>query len=106
MQDMSQAISLQNPATTSNANVAAISTPKEIDIPAIVKRQANKKAKSPVVREAWNLNREKLLNAVRAEWKSLMGQESKGNRVPEEIDSKLVTEVDKFIMDQLAEYIR
>lgn len=98
---MSTLVSTQNPSTESVANNAAVSTPKEIDIAAIVSRQAEKKSKSPVVRGAFMLNREKLLNSVRAEWKSLMGMEAKGNRVPEEMDGKLCNEVDAYIMKAL-----
>ncbi len=89
-------VSTQTPSATSNPNEAATSTPKQVDIAALTKVEAERATKG-VTRERFMLNREKLVNAVRAKWKSLMGVENKGGRVPSEIDNTINDCVDAFI---------
>ncbi len=95
----------QTPSPSTNANEAATSTPKVIDIASLVNVEAERATKG-VTRQRFMLNREKLVNAVRAKWKSLVGEsrrDEQGNvlpalaRVPSEIDDTINTCVDNFI---------
>lgn len=94
-------------AATSNANEAAVSTPKEIDIAAIVSKVAAIKIKTTkqgdsTTRERVSLNREKLVNACRSEWKSLRAQD-KLSRVPDEIDSKIIQCCEEYITHKIGQ---
>ena len=103
---MSQMIHTKEAAATNNANEAAVSTPKTLTIVEIVEQCAKIKIKASckvgdafmsTTREKFSLNREKLINSVRATWKSYHGKEAKGDRVPPEIDVVIVSESEKFI---------
>lgn len=100
---MSQVVSTQNVATSNNANQAAVSTPKDIDLVSCVARQASRQVKAgSSTRERYMLNKSKLFSAVCSEVKSLLGLE-KTLRLNEEMADKINSAVDSYIIGRIAE---
>jgi hypothetical protein len=97
---MSQIIHTQNPATGTNANAEAISTPQVIDYLAIVAKNATRKA-TGLTKERFTLNQSKLFSACCAEVKSLLGHE-KLNRLPEDIADKISSAIVTYGEAQIA----
>ena len=100
---MSQVVSTQNPAASSNANEEAhVSGPnQEHDILGMVLHAMKLKIKTlpggdSTTRERFTINREKVINAVRVEWKSRDSKE-KRDRVPDEIDKIIINTVEAQI---------
>lgn len=89
-------VNTQNPSTVKNANEAAVSTPKDVDIPSLVEKAASRKISKDSTLESFTLNQTRVFSAVCAEYKSLMGLE-RSARLPDETAAKITDAIDAFI---------
>lgn len=94
---MSQVVPTQTPSLENNASKAAVSTPKDIDIVAIVAKNAARQSKNGTVLQSTTCNRSKLFSATCAEVKSLLGMEATA-RLSTELANKVDEAVDIFLV--------
>lgn len=86
-------------ALAQSATQLSVSTPTEIDLVALVKRNATKAIKGATT-ERLMLNNSKLMNLCRADYKSQSALD-KSARLPDELDNKLQSIVNEFITSNI-----